>query len=795
MRSKAVIVCFILWVSSVFPIMGQTYNDVAPAQGIIHTAPSFDTSGGGVSFFDFDDDGWDDLTLTRENDTILFYKNNQGNFELLPIYLYVAGETKQAIWVDFDNDGDFDLFISIKNAPCKLYRNDGNLTLTDITLQAGLFDSAGPNYGVSFSDYNKDGFLDLYLCRYSDAISNVNPLELNAFYKNNGDGTFSNIATTLGIDDGIKNSFQAVWLDYNKDNWPDLYVINDKYDYHNSLYKNNGDGTFDDVTTQSGTGDTTASPMTNSVADFDEDGDLDIFMTNLATPDSGRLLVNNNNGTFSEMAAQYGLQNSEFTWGAAWLDAENDSDLDLIVASDINTPNPKNYLYLNTGASFFIEASQNFQSNNVASSRSVAIGDIGNDGKSDIIVSNTDGYNSFLWENSGTSTNNYIKVTLQGSTSNKMAIGSWIEVYAGNKHFSHYTFLGENYLGQSSQHHIFGLGQIGMVDSIVVTFPSGIVDKYTGLAVNQSYTFIESNQSVNPISYSGSLIFCEGDSVILDAGNYNSFLWSTGANTRFLTVYQTGNYWVDVIGQFGAVIFSDTLFVEVMDLPQVSINAQDVSCSGLSNGSIILEITNQTNNYNITWNSGLSGDSLFNLSSGSYTFEYTDNFGCYFTDSINILSPYPLNVMTQVIGYSATGPGSITTIINGGTAPYSIYLDGNTESNFIDSLLPGNYFFEVIDANGCIFDLNIEIIDYTITDISNEINEFDCQFENPVKENRLPLSCNGKINQIKLFDSTGRSIPYYFEGGTITFLSEHRGLICLMIWLDTEVKYYKLFRL
>jgi hypothetical protein len=109
----------------------------------------------------------------------------------------------------------------------------------------------------------------------------------------------------------------------------------------------NGNGTFTDVTTISGTADTVASPMSSSVADFDEDGDLDIFMSNTASPDSCRLLVNNNDGTFTNMITQYGIFNGEFTWGSAWFDAENDTDLDLMVASDIATPQPKNYLYLN----------------------------------------------------------------------------------------------------------------------------------------------------------------------------------------------------------------------------------------------------------------------------------------------------------------------------------------------------------------------------------------------------------------------------------------------------------------
>jgi hypothetical protein len=775
-------------------VKAQSFNDVAAAQNIFHSAPSFDSSGGGVSFYDFDDDGWDDLTLTREDDTILFYRNNQGVFELLPITIYLAGETKHAIWVDYDNDEDNDLFVSIKNAPCRLYQNDGNFNFNDVSLQAGLYNTAGPNYGASFGDYNKDGLLDLYLCRYSDAIFNPNPLELNALYKNNGNGTFTNVASLAGVEDGIKNSFQAVWLDYDKDGWPDLYVINDKYDYYNSLYKNNGNGTFTDVTLLSGTADTIASPMTNSVADFDEDGDLDIFMTNTASPDSCRLMVNNNDGTFTNMITEYGIFNGEFTWGAAWFDAENDADLDLIVASDIATPNPRNYLYLNMGNQLFVDAPQNFQSTNHASGRSVAIGDISNDGKTDIIVNNTDSFYSYLWENTGTNNNSYIKITLTGSISNKMAIGSWIYVYTGGRKFSHYTFCGENYLGQNSQHHIFGLDQYLTVDSVVINFPSGIIDRYYNLAINQSYTFVESSLSATQINYTGALTFCDGDSIVLDAGNYSSFLWNTGANTRYLTVHQSGNYWVDVTTSLGTMLFSDTLLIEVVNSPQISINAQNISCDGLSDGSIILDIVNQTNDFTVTWNLGLQGDTINNLAAGNYTYEYNDIYGCYYTDSINILSPYAMFVFYQITPYSAIGMGEISSIINGGTPPYEIYLDSVLQGILIDSLLPGYYYYQVFDASGCSYSNTLEIVDYTAVGISSESSAL-FKFKNPMVDNQLQIFTLEKITKIDIYNTIGQLIPSKFENNVLQLEEDYHGVIFLKIIANERENNFKLVKL
>ncbi len=634
----------------------------------------------------------------------------------------------------------------------------------------------------------------MYLCRYSDAIFNPSALELNALYKNNGNGTFTNVATQAGVDDGIKNSFQAVWLDYNKDGWTDLYVINDKYDYHNSLYKNNGDETFTDVTILSGTADTTASPMTNSVADFDEDGDLDIFMTNLSLPEQCRLLVNNNDGTFSNMAAQYGLTVDMFTWGAAWFDAENDTDLDIIILSDSIGINTRNYLYINTGAQLFLEAPQNFQSTNNASSRSVAIGDISNDGKTDIIVSNTDYYYSYLWENTGTNNNNFIKITLHGNLSNKMAIGSWVYVYAGNKKYTHYTLCGENYMGQSSQHHNFGLGTNTVVDSVVINFPSGITDRYYNLAVNQHYTFTESDNNSTQITYAGSLSFCEGDSLILDAGNYDSFLWSTGASTRFLTVYQSGTYWVDVISSLGTLLHSDTLVIEVVNAPQISINAENISCAGQNNGSIILEIVNQTNDYTIFWNQGMQGDSLYNLSAGNYTYEYNDIYGCYYTDSITILSPYALLVISQVTPYSASGMGEIYSIVNGGTPPYEIYLDSLLQGIVIDSLVPGFYYYQVFDANGCSYSNTIEIVDYTAVGLASEKNA-TYQFENPMYGNIIHLYNASSIDEISVYNTLGQLLPSHLENNILFINDDYKGVIFLKIISHHKSYHFKVIKL
>ncbi len=772
----------------------QQMFDIALAQNIIHTDVSIDEGGVGVCFFDFDNDGWDDLTFIKQNDSLVLYKNTNGIFHLLPASIATPGEPKQAIWVDYDNNGFNDLLISFMNAPCRLYHNDGNFNFTDVTLQSGLSLLASPNNGVSFGDYNKDGFLDLYICRYSLSGQATNADELNALYKNNGNGTFSNVADQAGVSDGIHPSFQAVWLDYNKDGWSDLYVINDGTGNINSLYKNNGDGTFTNVTLPSGTSNSGANPMTNSVADFDNDGDLDIFMAGKGgVIDVGRLLVNNNDGTFTEAAQAHNLAIADFLWGAVWVDLNNDAYQDLIIASDLSVMQLGNYELMSNNATNFILSNQNFINNSIASSRSVAHGDIGNDGIADIVVSNRAPYNSFLWKNQGTVGNNYTKITLQGTVSNKMAIGAWVSVCFNGECLTKYTLCGENYMGQNSQHYIFGIGNSNLIDSIIIQYPSGVKDKYTNVVANTHNHFIEGETQSNTITYNTSLTFCEGDSIVLDAGDFSSYLWSNGSNTRYLTVFQSGLYWVDVSAQGGLLIYSDTLTIEVSNTPQISINAQNISCTGLSDGSITLDIVNATNSYNIQWNQNLQGDSLTGLAAGNYVYEYSDIFGCMATDSISIYSPFALIVNLQITPYSLSGYGSINSIINGGTSPYNVYLDGDLQSQFIDSLLPGNYLYKVIDANGCVYSNNITIVDQTLVGLTVN-NKQTLIYENPMIGGELQIKSLEKIRQIKVYNTLGQLITSSFENNTLHLNDDYYGLIYLTVITEQSQQHIKILK-
>lgn len=751
-------------------VVGQTYTNVAQQQNVIFISNiSFNFGGSGVGFFDFNNDGWDDITFVQENDSQVFYGNNNGFFQKLPSFIFSSGETKQVLWVDYDNDSDYDLFVSILNGPIKLFQNDGNFNFTDVSFQAGLSPVNAANYGVAFGDYDKDGFLDFYICRY---VGNGNPLDItvvNNLYRNNGNGTFTNVTFQAGVADGIAPSFQAVWMDYDKDGWPDLYVINDRNMWGNSMYRNNGDGTFTDVTLQTNTEVFGQDPMTATVGDFDNDGDLDIYMTNTALfpgPDQkkGMLLVNNGDGTFREEAEAYRVDLDQYAWGATWVDFNNDTYQDLYVTTSRFSPvEPvvRSYLYVSNEAQVFIDSPAVFLNDHSARSFSVAKGDINNDGYADLVVSNVAPFRSFLWQNSG-GQNNFIKITLEGTASNKMAIGSWIYVHAGGNRYTHYTMCGENFVSQNSQHHIFGLAQYETVDSVIVEYLSGITDKYYNLEVNQHYRFTEGETVRSRIIALGPLAFCEGGSVVLDAGDFVSYEWNDGDIQRFKTVQQAGDYFVTVESLTGSFLQSDTVSVQIVDLPLIQIDVKNISCAGAEDGQIELEVQTQASDYTIIWSNGMQSSVINGLPAGTYTYNYSDIFGCVASESATITDPFELNLQILTVNETDTAGGKILMVINGGAEPYTILLDGTEISTVVENLMASDYLLEVIDANGCSSVVPITIGKDTQTDTTLSLGYHSGVnfkvFPNPF-ENYLVI--DGPLSEkfsIKIFGAAGNLV-------------------------------------
>lgn len=748
--------------------VAQTYSDVSLDMNVLFQSnTSFGFGPNGVSFFDFNNDGWDDITFVQETDSQVFYINNEGVFEKLPSFLYSNGETKQVLWVDYDNDGDYDILVSVLYGPIKLYENDGNFNFTDVSVQAGLSPVAANNFGVSFGDYDKDGFLDFYVCRYVGSGDSNDITVVNNLYHNNGDGTFTNVTFQAGVADGIAPSFQAVWIDYDKDSWPDLFVINDRNQWGNSLYKNNGDGTFTNVAIQTDAELFAQDPMTATVGDFDNDGDLDIYMTNTALfpgpqHKKGKLLVNKVNETnnFKEEAEEYGVDIKHYSWGATWVDFNNDTYQDLYVTTSRFSPLElvvRSYMYVNNEGSSFIDSPTIFQNNHIARSFAVAKGDIDNDGYADLVVVNTAPDNAFLWKNSG-SDNNYVKITLEGVFSNKMAIGSWIYVFAGGNRYTHYTMCGENFASQNSQHHIFGLGDFQEVDSVLVMYPSGIVDKYFNLPVNQHYYLVEGETTPTSISIIGNTKICEGDSVILDAGPFQSYLWSNGSQDRIVTVYEDGSYFVEVTDLYNNSFASDTVNIEVLNALQFDVQINQPLCFNQFDGSIIVEVFPTFQEFTIVWNDSIISNNLNQISAGFYTFNYFDNFNCIYQQEFSLENPDELNIQTLTNFIESTSKFEILVQISGGTPPYQVFLDNEEVTTPIGNIDAAVYILSVLDQNNCYseIEINVEKENHLSNVNSTEQPLAMSVYPNPVL-NELYIECEDCIENLnfEIFNIVG----------------------------------------
>ena len=489
------------------PVYSQvTFENVADEVGIVHSFV-INTFAGGISFCDFNNDGFEDLSLSTELGKLpAIYQNQNYLFNEVAFQLGLVDSSRVTtlIWADYDNDGDKDLFIATFGLPNKLYRNDENGNYVDVTVQSGMPMEDSPSTAALWADFNNDGFIDLYVGNYELQSSSDFP---NYLFENNGNGTFTDIAFISGATDTIggtnlhKNPLAIAAFDYNNDGWQDIYIANDRRQ-GNTLLRNNGDGTFSDISTASGT-DLRFDAMGVAIGDYDNDGYLDIYTTN--GPNGNGLLRNNGDETFTELAGVLGVTVDKVCWGANFLDYDNDSDLDLFVsvsAGPGGSPDSErqNALFENLGDGTFVESTLNGITTDTSKSYGNAIGDFDNNGFCDIAVLNNYPTLSALWKNSGNS-NKWVKLNLVGVESNRDGIGSWIEVYNNGSMFIRETHCGISYMSQNSSSLIIGAGEETAIDSIIIKWAgSGNIDILRNVAVNQTIT-VEEGSTITSVEY------------------------------------------------------------------------------------------------------------------------------------------------------------------------------------------------------------------------------------------------------------------------------------------------------
>jgi len=464
-------------------LWGQVFQNQASNWGI----SQYDWDGhygAAVSTADWNNDGWPDLTFGGTQGALRTFVNQGGNgFEALPLPWFMGSETKAILWLDVDNYGDDDLFVQEEHGKCGLIRNDGDTAFVDVTSTSHLPQDFTESAGVSFGDMDNDGDLDLHLCRYLEWPINEGPSDHNVLMRNDGDFVFTNVSEASGIDVHLRLSFQSLWWDHNHDGWQDIFVINDK-NGANAMFENQGDGTFVDVAPELNM-DLVMDCMSASLGDFNQDTRQDLFHTNTHFGGDGlgsKLLVRMQDSTFLEASQAHGVNFDRFCWGALWMDVDNDTDLDLFVTEhDFLNPYGINYLYENQGPATYY-AFEPFGTEvydiDYLNSHVVASADFDQNGWVDFVMHNVGNHAARVWMNQGFDNGfSSVGIALQGTLSNRPAIGSRMELHTSELVQSRIVHAGENYLSQENEVELFGLGD-GTIEHVRVHWPSGLVEDF-----------------------------------------------------------------------------------------------------------------------------------------------------------------------------------------------------------------------------------------------------------------------------------------------------------------------------
>ena len=516
--------------------------------GVTHNRYILETTGCGAAFFDYDNDGWVDLFLVNGSrldmnssqapSNRLLRNNRDGTFTDVTRQagLSHSGWGQGVCIGDYDNDGNEDLFVTYWGQNI-LYHNNGDGTFTDVTEKSGLA-MKGTHWGsgCAFLDYDGDGHLDLFVsnyiefdpktaplpgsgaCLYQGLPVNCGPQGLpratNFLFRNNGDGTFSDVTQKSGIGKAPPSYGLGVLVaDFDNDGRPDIYVANDSE--MSFLFWNNGDGTFTEGGLEAGVATSrdgrNQSGMGVSAGDYDCDGLLDIFKTNFSD-DLPDLYRNRGKRLFEDHTEAAGLaaHSRLLGWGCGFFDFNNDGWLDILyvnghVYPEIeNLHGPAHYkqpkiLYENLGNGKFrdvsLEAGPGIA--DLTSARGCAFGDFDNDGLIDVLINPVNAVPQLLHCTSRTG-NHWIALKLVGTKSNRSAIGARIYCTTGDHRQMDEVRSGGSFYSQNDLRIHFGLGKADRIDKLEIHWPSGQVDRLADVAADRVLKLVEGSPKAAP---------------------------------------------------------------------------------------------------------------------------------------------------------------------------------------------------------------------------------------------------------------------------------------------------------
>jgi ASPIC and UnbV./FG-GAP repeat. len=494
-----------------------------------------ETMGAGVAVLDYDNDGRLDIFFTngaglsgktpdksdRRYWNRLYHQNPDGTFTDVTEKAGLTGmpQNRYGMGVaagDFDNDGFEDLYVTGYGGNT-LYHNNGDGTFTDVTASAGVA-AAGWSTSAGFFDFDNDGKLDIFVCRYVDWSFQNNPHcgerkpggraychpdnfqgVANILYRNNGDGTFTDVSAKAGVANAKGKSLGVAFADLDGDGYTDIFVANDSVQCF--LYHNNRDGTFTDVSLAAGAGynedGKTFAGMGTDFADFNNDGLPDIIVTDLSK-ERYVLFKNNGDGTFTDVTNQTGIGRATLPysgWSTRFFDYDNDGWKDLFVAQghvlDTIERTSPNLRYLQppillrnlAGLFTTVDAGPTFHA--IWAGRGAAFGDLDNDGDIDIVVANV-GQRPYILRNDGGNRNNWIGIQLTGRKSNRDGIGCRVKVVSASGLVQYFTVnTTAGYLSASDKRLIAGLGEEKAARLVEIRWPGGAIQKLENVKAGQ----------------------------------------------------------------------------------------------------------------------------------------------------------------------------------------------------------------------------------------------------------------------------------------------------------------------